>query len=610
MLKAIKASLAFMTPRERSKWYFLTGLRALLSLLDLAGILAVGFIISSTAIFLTSGSDPNRVLLFAGVAIPAVNAQTLPLISGLVLGLFLLKALLSLLLTRTAAFFIAEVEARASKRIAELILGSDLSTARENSREEALFAVQVGAPSAFSVLLNQVGTIVAEGALFLVVATGFLFVDAAITIAAVIYFGAIAFAIQFFVGTLMNRSGEKLKNGAINANAALTDLINVFRELSVLRARAAYINRIYTHRMQASKNGANQYFLSGMPRYVIESALLVGLGLFVVSQALAGDLVSSAATIGVFLSGGFRLTAAMLPLQSALLTIKGVVPQAFAAHQILAGNERMSQSDREVDISIDNTQHQWRLSAKRPVQVKLSGVSFTYPGKSSQTLDAISLDIPAGSQVAFIGPSGSGKSTIADLICGLLTPSSGEVHLIGKGIQSPSEIRPLVSYVPQKPGLVSGTIANNVALGVDQELIDENRVLECLSRAHLSEVIQRLPQGVHSDLGKLQDSLSGGQAQRLGLARALYSQPGLLVMDEATSALDAESEAEIAKALDELHGSVTVVLIAHRLNTIQHVDQVFLIEQGRVSDRGTFKDLIKRNKSVERLVELMEIKKD
>jgi ATP-binding cassette subfamily C protein len=134
--------------------------------------------------------------------------------------------------------------------------------------------------------------------------------------------------------------------------------------------------------------------------------------------------------------------------------------------------------------------------------------------------------------------------------------------------------------------------------------------LECLSRAHLADVVERLPEGINSDLGKLQDSLSGGQAQRLGLARALYTNPGLLVMDEATSALDAESESEIAKALNELRGSVTVVLIAHRLNTIQHADEVFLIEEGRVADRGPFKDLVKRNRSVERVVELMEINKD
>ena len=609
MLKAVKASLSFMKTKERSKWYFLTSLRSFLSLLDLAGILAIGFIIASTAIFLTSGSDPDRVLIVAGFAIPAVNAQTLPVVSGLVLVLFLLKALLSLLLTRKSALFVAEVEARASRRIAELILGFDLSTAREKSREEVLFAVQVGAPSAFSVLLNQIGTIVAEGALFIVVATGFFFVDPVITIAAIIYFGAIAYAIQFFVGTLMNRAGEKLKTGTILANSAITDLVNVFRELSVLGARKSYIDRIYSQRLKASRNGANQYFLSGMPRYVIESALLVGLGLFVVGQALAGDLVSSAATIGVFLSGGFRLTAAMLPLQSALLTIKGVIPQAMTAHEILAGQGRTGRSKEEIDKLSEDPKQQRESSPELPVAVKLEGVTFTFPGQASATLKGVNLEISAGSQVALIGPSGAGKSTIADVMCGLLDPSSGQVVLLEKGSQSTNLGRPSLSYVPQKPGLVSGTIANNVALGVPQGLIDEERVVDCLSRAHLYEVIAGLPDGIHSQLGKLQDGLSGGQAQRLGLARALYTLPGLLVMDEATSALDAESEAEIAKALDELRGSVTVVLIAHRLNTIQHADQVFLIEQGKVTDNGKFTELLDRNENVRRLVKLMEIKR-
>ena len=220
------------------------------------------------------------------------------------------------------------------------------------------------------------------------------------------------------------------------------------------------------------------------------------------------------------------------------------------------------------------------------------------------------MEIPAGSQVALIGRSGAGKSTIADVMCGLLPPSRGEVKLSVGMIHDADRPRQSVSYVPQKPGLVSGTIANNVALGVPDNEIDSAKVRECLSRAHLMQVIDALPDGIDSDLGKLQDSLSGGQAQRLGLARALYTNPGLLVMDEATSALDAESESEIAKALEELRGSVTVVLIAHRLNTIQHADQVFLIEEGSVIDQGKFTDLVKRNRSVERLVELMEIKKD
>lgn len=599
-----------MSDKERRIWYLLTSFRALLSLLDLAGILAIGFIIASTAIFLTSGSDPNRVLVFAGIAIPAVNAQSLPWVSGGVIVLFLAKAVLAMLLTRKAAFFIARVEARAAKEIVQTCLNFDLSKAREKSREEVLFAVQTGAPASFSVLFNQVGTIIAEGALFVVVAVGFFFVNPLITFAAIAYFGLIALAIQFFVGTLMNRSGEKITSGTIHANAAISDLVSVFRELSVLGARDLYITKIYNFRSEASKNGANQYFLSGMPRYVIESALLVGLAIFILAQALSGNLVSSAATIGVFLSGGFRLTAAMLPLQSALLTIKGVVPLAKSAQEILAERK----IDRQVTTSYKapygerpKVESLSNVKDVHPVGVEFRNVSYSYPGQESQTLSGVSMRIEAGTQVALIGPSGSGKSTIADVMCGLLAPSDGEVKMVSS---SGGPVTPSVSYVPQKPGLVSGTIAKNVALGVPDELIDLTRVHECILRAHLSEVISALPDGIHSQLGKLQDGLSGGQAQRLGLARALYSRPGLLVMDEATSALDAESEAEIAKALDELRGSVTVVLIAHRLNTIQHADRVFLIENGRITDQGKLKELVHRNRSVEKLVELVKINRD
>jgi hypothetical protein len=167
MLKAIKSSLAFMTPKERSKWYFLTGLRALLSLLDLAGILAIGFVVTSTAIFLTSGSDPDRVLEFAGLQIPAVTAQTLPWVSAAVLLLFLAKALFSVILTKKAAFFVATVEARSAKTIAEISFGGDLGEVRKRSREEVMFAIQVGSPSAFNTLLNAANAFLTESVLFL-----------------------------------------------------------------------------------------------------------------------------------------------------------------------------------------------------------------------------------------------------------------------------------------------------------------------------------------------------------------------------------------------------------------------------------------------------------
>jgi len=604
--------LAFMTSKERSKWYFLTGLRALLSLLDLAGILAIGFVVTSTAIFLTSGSDPNRVLEFAGLQIPAVTAQTLPWVSAAVLALFLAKALFSVVLTKRAAFFVATVEARSAKTIAEIGFGGDLGDARKRSREEMMYAIQAGSPHAFNVLLNAVNALFSEAVLFLLICVGFLFVDPWATLAAVLYFGLIALVMQYFVGSLMAKAGQVAAEGTVVANTAISDLLSVFRELLVLGKRGKYIDGIYKARADAANSAANQYYLSGMPRYIIEAALLVGVALFVLAQALAGDIVKSAATIGVFLSGGFRLTAALLPLQNALLTINAVLPSARTAHEILAlatGHEASVRPKKTSKEEASKSHERFNLNS--PIGIELRDVSFSYPDADHPALKNASFEIEPGTQVALMGPSGAGKSTIADLLCSVLTPTSGTiVRSDSPNGKDAFGTLGRVSYVPQRPGLVSGTILDNVALAESKDEVNREQALEALQLANLAEFISELPDGLDTTLGRLQDGLSGGQMQRLGLARALYTKPGLLIMDEATSALDAESEAEIQKALDSMRGKVTVVLIAHRLNTIQHADKVILVEDGLVKDAGTFKELISRNPSVERVVDLMRVEKD
>lgn len=592
-----------MTPKERLTWHSLTALRAALSLSDLIVILAIGFVATSTALFLTEGSDPNRILEFGGIQLPAVNAQTLPWVAGSVLLLFLLKALFSLILTKKSAFFVAKVEARAAKRVAEISFGGDLSQARGKSREEMMFAVQSGSPAAFNVLLNSVNTFVTEATLFILITLGFLLVDPWATVAAIAYFGLIALTIQYFVGSRMTRAARELASGSIKANTALGDLTSVFRELSVLRLRHKYIERIYESRIEASNSAATTYYLNGMPRYIIEAGLLVGVGVFVLIQSLSGDIVESAGTLGVFLAGGFRLTAALLPLQSSLLTMNSTVPSAMTALDILATAAKKDSTYFENEKNGGSN----TPSATGPIGIVLEGVSFKYPESSVYSVAEVNLRIAPGTQVALIGTSGAGKSTLADLICGSLTPTGGKITKINDQGPLENHAAPSISYVPQSPGIVSGTIRENVALGVHETMVDDLSVWDALEKAHLRDVVEGLSGGLDNSLGKLKDELSGGQMQRLGLARALYSKPSLLVMDEATSALDAESESEIKKALEELRGSVTVLLIAHRLNTIQHADKVFLIDEGKVVDEGKFSELVARNKSVDRLVKLMSI---
>lgn len=607
VLRAIMSSLGFMSFGDRTRWFMLTGLRAALALVDLAAVFAIGLVATSVTFFLTSGSDPDRVIRFAGLDLPALNAQTLPIVAGAVLGLFLSKAFVSIVLTKKAAFLIAKVEAKAARRIAEVIFSRDLGATRSLSREEISFAIQGGSPAAFPGIMNATNTLVSETVLFIVICLGFLFVDPMATLAAVVYFGIVAATIHFFIGSKMTRAGQVSADSTVHANTSISNLLAVYRELFVLGKRDKFISEIYEARIRAADSQATTYYLVGMPRYVIETALLVGIGFFVLAQGMNGDIFSSAGTLGVFLAGGFRLTGALLPLQSSLLTIKSTIPVAQTAYAIL---ERSQLTDTN-ELESEKVSHNSEKQTSGPVGLQINEVTFNYENEELAAVQNLNLSIAPGRQVAFIGPSGSGKSTIADLICGVITPGSGTI--LRSLPQEPTVWKHnlgATSYVPQRPGMVSGTILENVALGEAAENVDRARVLEALNQAHLSSIIEALPNGIDTDLGKHRDSLSVGQIQRLGLARALYPKPGLLVVDETTSALDGESEAQIQRVLDELRGAVTVIVIAHRLNTIQFADEVFLVTEGQLKDSGTFRELLSRNPSLERMVDLMKVDRE
>jgi len=601
VLKAVRKSVGFMRPSESLKFFMFLIFRALVGLLDLAGILAIGLLATSIALFLTEGSDPNRVLEIGELRLGAINAQSLPLVATLILLLFVSKALLSILLTRQLAIFLARIEARASRDIAASAFSHGLEGIRKHSRDEILFAALGGSPMAFNILLNSIGTLMAEGFLFVLVLISFSLLNPAAAVGAVIYFGLIGWLIQHFIGRQLERTSYKINDLSIASSSSLLDLSEVYRESTVLGRRQFFIDKLYAARIAASRYGANQLVLNGMPRHIVETSLIISIGVFILLQTASGDIATSAATLGVFLSGGLRLTAALLPLQSAILSIKQALPAANRAFAFLDTIEYdfSKQAESKTDKARTNLPD---------VAVSLERVNFKYQGSEQNTLKDISIEIPAGKQVAFIGLSGAGKSTLADLILGLLSPTSGKVVLSGQDASQLIRSQPgILGYVPQKPGMVSGTIAENIALGIDSRDVNQELLQKAISLAHLKDLFESLPNGVETNLGKRKDELSGGQLQRIGLARALYAQPKLLIMDEATSALDAESEDEINKALDEMRGQVTVILIAHRLNTVQRSDIVFLMEEGKVTASGTFPELLKTNEKVQSLARLMAI---
>ncbi len=601
MLASLRLTLGFLTGRERFSYFALLVVRALTGVLDVFGILLIGLL---AGIASTQLGDPNAApISIAGFPLPTVDEQGLVLLVLFVLVVFALKAVIAIVLSRTMTSFIARIESENATKIATYILNGSLGEVQRFSKADVQFAVTTSSVYAFTGLLNNLSTLVTEGFLLILLGGTFLVVNPVAAVIVTAYFAGIIAIIQFAIGRQLKKAGKDAVSGTIATNGTINDTLDTFREISVLSKQETFTKRFSASRAKVSQSGGTMTFLSSMPRYVVETSLILGVVLFVGVLYLNGQLSSGLVTIGVFLTGGVRIMASLLPLQNAVAQVKNNIEQARSAQELLVSAE----------AAIKAEEHGRALAAPvvefakgGALGVVVDGVDFTHRGNDETTLNDISLDIAGGTHVAFIGPSGAGKTTLVDLLLGLITPDSGTVRIGGV---EPSLLRTthpgLISYVPQKPGLVSGTIAENIALGVEPDDIDYARVEEALEAAHLTEFVATLPEGVETSVGKQADALSGGQIQRLGLARALYTSPRLLILDEATSALDAGSEAFVSASLARLGKGVTVIIIAHRLSTVQHSDAVHVVEAGRIAASGKFSALRKTVPMVAEYVKLM-----
>jgi ABC-type multidrug transport system fused ATPase/permease subunit len=601
MISAIKTSLTFLSRRQRLIYWALVGVKALSGILDIFGIVLIGLITGIAA----SNLVPGESLSILGFQLPSVTQETLVILVLAVLLVFALKAVIAILLAKAIAVFLARVESERAAEIASYLLSGNLSSLQRFTKGEIAWAAMGSATTGFSGLLTSLSTFVSEGTLLILITVTFFLVDPVASLFVMGYFIGIIGIIQLIISKALKQAGTDAAEGNSESMLILQDTVGAFREITVLDKQQFFVSKFHKSRHRMASSAGTVTFLAGMPRYVVETALMLGVVIFVGFQFLTGQLATGLVTVGVFLTGGVRIMGSLLPLQSAIANVKVQAEQAILAHKLLR-EARAVQSLPEMTAHDNVGSRSADGQLKKGLHVTMENVSFTYPGSPSPAIDNVSLEIPGGKHVAFIGPSGAGKTTVVDLILGLMTPSSGTLLVEGEPVHHRSLIENrLVSYVPQNPGIVSGSIAENVALGIELKNIDAERVLEALEIAHLGEFVSSLPEGIFTSVGAQADSLSGGQIQRLGLARALYTKPKLIVLDEATSALDASSEAYISESIKELGDDVTVIVIAHRLSTVQHSDIVFLIKDGRIEASGSFAHLRKTVPLVAEYVKLM-----
>lgn len=581
--------------RARRRFGLLVLVQMLTSFLDLAGVLLVTVVGLLAVYSVTPGSAiPQRLqpLLDLGTE-HGLDLKEITIIAAYLAAFFLIaKSIASSILTRRALRFLANQQATLSSNLASRLLSQPITVVEEQHSMTTAYAVVQGATSAVVGILGSGATILTESTLLIVFGITLFIVNPLLTVVAVAFLALVAVILHSVLGSWSARVGLVNARTAIRSNTIIQETLGSYREITVSDRMSLYASRIRELVAQGSHAQADGVFIGQIPKFIFESTLVVGAVILATIQIAISDSASAIGVMVLFLASGTRVLPSIMRMQTSLITIKsasGGAEATFRLARILGQSNSI--------VADPPTVAQLRLAlgstfADFEPTISIASVNYSYPSATEPALCGVSLKVEAGASLALVGSTGAGKSTLADIMLGILSPERGFVTLGGKAPREATRAWPgAVSYVPQHVMLVDGTVRENVSLGLPPEVVEDERVWKALESAHLADFLAQSREGLDTVIGERGVRLSGGQRQRLGVARALFSHPKILVLDEATSALDAQTEESIGGVISNLHGDVTVVVVAHRLATIREFDQIAYLANGRLVYAGSFAEV-------------------
>lgn len=547
-------------------------LTALLALLDVAALGLLALVMAP----MVAGSPVTLPLI--GEVPPDRYVVVILIVCALISS----KSIASLVMRWVATRRFASYELEIGDQLFRAYLHSPWTDRLSRNSAELVRLADVGIANTTSGLLLPAASLPTEIATFAAVLIVLVVAEPVVAAVTLVYLGVLAAILYLVVNPRALVAGRVNRDYSFRVATLMTEMVATLKEI-VLRDKTSEVaDVVQANRKHAVRARSNSQFLGQAPKYVLEVALIFGFLLVGAIGYWMGGTTQAFTAVAIFGVAGFRMIPAITRMQAILTQTATTLPHAKrvifdirASEQFVRDAEVVGRAPIEGD----------------PQKLTLEGVGFTYPGTIKPAVHDIDVTIGMGTHVALVGASGAGKSTLVDILLGLLVPQEGTMRVGDQELEDVlADWRSRVGYVPQDVSVFNGSIAQNVALAWDSA-VDEERVRDCLARAQLLDIVEARG-GLDTLAGERGMAFSGGQRQRLGIARALYTDPLVLVMDEATSALDTATEVAVTKALQELHGEVTVVTVAHRLSTIRHADLVCFMSDGTIAARGTFDEVV------------------
>ena len=589
-MQTFKKLLFLLTPKERKRAFLLTIIMLIMALLDMIGVASIlPFIAILTNPSLVETNIILNIIFEASSVVGVENVQQFLFFLGVTVFIILISSLaFKALTTYLQVHFIEMCQYNLSKNLVEGYLFQPYSWFLSHHSADLGKTILSEVSTVISSGVGPILELISRGFVALALISLLLIADPKLTIIVGISLGVIYWLIFNFIRVYLKRFGaERLRNNESRFKS-ISEAFGAAKEVKVGGLEQAYIKSYSVPAHSFAKINSYVLLISALPRFFLEAVAFGGILIIILYQMSQTENFNNILPIiSLYVFAGYRMIPALQQIYISFNQLTFVGPSLDKLYDDFKKIKTVKPNQDQGQIFLNKT-------------IDLKGISYTYPNISRTTLKDINLSIPAKSTIGLIGATGSGKTTTVDIILGLLEAQKGTVVVDGQIItkKNSRSWQRSIGYVPQHIFLSDDTIASNIAFGVEPKNIDHAAVEKASKIANLHQfVLDELPAKYQTTIGERGIRLSGGQRQRIGIARALYHDPLVLILDEATSSLDNETEKAVMDAVNNLRKEITIILIAHRLNTVKNCDTIFKLDKGQLVGAGTFDEIINEKKN-------------